>query len=68
VEWSIGELKRKWRHFMKRFDSTKPKYAHLFKDVALLTNFLHKRHMDLTYKVVGDQIINPITHAWARDF
>ncbi len=45
---------------MKRFDSTKPKYAHLFKDVALLTNFLHKRHMDLTYKVVGDQIITQL--------
>jgi hypothetical protein len=30
MDWSIGGLKRKWRHFMKRFDSTKLKYAHCF--------------------------------------
>jgi hypothetical protein len=30
VEWGISRLKRKWRRLMKRFDSTKPKYAHLF--------------------------------------
>jgi hypothetical protein len=30
MEWGICGLKRKWRHLMKRFDSTKPKYAHLF--------------------------------------
>jgi len=28
VEWNIGGLKRKWRCIMKRFDSTKSKYAH----------------------------------------
>jgi hypothetical protein len=65
---SIGGLKRKWRHFMKRFDSTKPKYAHLFQVVTLLSNFLHERHMDLTYEVVGGQIVNPTTNGWARDF
>jgi hypothetical protein len=30
VEWGMGELKRKWRHLMKKFDSTKPKYSHFF--------------------------------------
>jgi hypothetical protein len=30
VERGIGGLKRKWRCLMKRFDSTKPKYAHFF--------------------------------------
>jgi hypothetical protein len=30
VKWGIVGLKRKWRHFLKKFDSTKPKYAHLF--------------------------------------
>jgi hypothetical protein len=24
--------------------------------------------MDLTYEVVGDQITNPTTHGWIRDF
>jgi hypothetical protein len=68
VEWDIGGLKREWRHFMKRFHSTKPKYAHLFKTVVLPTNFLHRRHMDLTYKVIGDQIANPTAHVWTKDF
>jgi hypothetical protein len=54
VEWGIGGLKRKWRRLMKSFDSTKPIYSHLFKYGALLTNFLHRRRMELTYKVIGD--------------
>jgi hypothetical protein len=49
VEWGIGRLKRKWRRLMKSFDSTKPRYSHLFKSRALLTNFLHRRKMELTY-------------------
>jgi hypothetical protein len=53
---------------MKRFDSTKPKYAHLFWIAALLINFLHMRHMDLTYKVVGDLIVNIAEHGWVGDF
>jgi len=62
VEWGIGGLKRKWKHFMNRFDSTKPKYVHLFQTTTFLSNFLHRRHMDFTYEVVGDLIINPTTH------
>ncbi len=50
---------------MNKFDSTKPKYAHLFQTITLLTNFLHRKHMDLTYKVVGDLITNPTTHGQA---
>jgi hypothetical protein len=53
---------------MKRFDSTKPKYAHVFWGVTLLTNFLYRRRMDLTYDVVSDQIANWATHGWAKDF
>ncbi len=30
VEWEIGGFKKKWKHLMKRFDSTKPKLSHLF--------------------------------------
>ncbi len=47
---------------MKRFDLTKPKYAHLFQVTTLLINFIHMRRMDLTYKVVGDLIVNWIEH------
>ena len=39
VEWEIGGLKQKWRRLMKRFDATKPKFHHLFRSVAILTNF-----------------------------
>jgi hypothetical protein len=55
-------VEKKWKCLMKRFDSTKPKYAHLFQIVTLQINFLHKRCMDLTNEVVGDLIINPIEH------
>jgi hypothetical protein len=43
---------------MKKFDSTKPKYAHFFQVETLLTNFLDRRCVDFTYNVVGDQIAN----------
>jgi hypothetical protein len=49
VEWGIGRLKRKWRRFMKRFDNTKPRYSHLFKSFI---NFLHRRKMELTYRLL----------------
>jgi hypothetical protein len=41
---------------MKRFNSTKSKYYHLFRVAAILIDFLHKHWMDFTYKVIGDQI------------
>jgi hypothetical protein len=44
-------LERKWKHFMKKFDSTKPKYSHLFWIATLLIKILHMKHMNLTYKV-----------------
>ena len=53
VEWGIGGLKRKWKRFMKRFDSTKEKYPYLFKAGCILTNFIHRRRMDMAYEVVG---------------
>ncbi len=53
---------------MKMFDSTKPKYSHLFQAATLLINFLHRKHMDFTYEIIGDHDTNLITHGWARDF
>jgi hypothetical protein len=58
VQWEISELKRKWRHFMKKFDSTKLKYTHLFQIAILFIDFLHMRCMDVTFKVVGDENLN----------
>jgi hypothetical protein len=62
VEWGISGVKRKWKCFMKRFNSTKPKYVDFFQAIIMLINFLHKRCMDLTYEVVGEQNFDPIAH------
>jgi hypothetical protein len=61
IKWGIGGLKRKWRKFMKIFDSTKPKYNHLFKATIILTNFLHKHCLDFIVKVINNRITDP-TH------
>jgi len=68
VEWGIGGFKGKWRFLMKMFDSTKPKYSHLFQVAAHLTNFLHMRRMDFTYEIVGDLIVNLVICGWVGDF
>lgn len=56
VEWGIKVLKWKWKRFMKHFDSTKPKYSHLFKIIAILTNFIYKHCLDFTFEVIGAHI------------
>jgi hypothetical protein len=53
---------------MKRFDSTKSKYSHLFRIATLLIKFLHMKCMNLTYEVIGDQNANRTPHNWANDF
>jgi hypothetical protein len=66
VKWEIGELKRKWRQLMKRFDSTKPKCIVLFKAVVILINFLHRCQMDFKFKVINEQLPNPVDHGWDK--
>jgi hypothetical protein len=39
---------------MKRFDFTKPKYTILFKNIIILTNFLHRCQMDFTFEIIGE--------------
>jgi len=67
VKWGVGKLKRKWRHYLKSFDSTKQKYSNMFRTVILITNFLHMKCMELTYEVIGVQNVDPITHNWTKD-
>lgn len=58
VEWRIDGLKRKWRQFMKMFDWTEPNYIlNFFWIVVLIIHFLHRKHMDFTYKVINDYIM-----------
>lgn len=47
---------------MKRLDSSKPKYSHFFQVVILFTNFMHRKHMDLTYEIIGDYNFDLTTH------
>jgi hypothetical protein len=68
VKWGIDGLKRKWKCFMKIFDSTKPKFSHLFQASAFLINDLHRYWMDFRYDVVEDQNFDPIARRWARDY
>ncbi len=68
AEWGHKWVEVKVEVFHKRFDSTKQKYSHLFQVVTFLINFLHKRRMDLTYKIIGDQNANPIVDGWVGDF
>jgi hypothetical protein len=53
---------------MKRFGSTRSKFTHLFRVVAIFINLIQRRHMDFTYQVVGDQNLNLAAHGWQRDF
>jgi hypothetical protein len=54
VEWRIGGLKFKWRRLMKRFDSTKQNYNHLFGATTLLTNFLHRHYQNFMIIIIGE--------------
>ena len=54
VEWGIGGLKRKFKRLMKRFDNTKETFPHLFVAGCILTNFIHRRRMDMQFVIVGD--------------
>jgi hypothetical protein len=41
---------------MKKFESTNGKYTHFCCETIVLSNYLHKHHMDFTYEVIGNQI------------
>jgi hypothetical protein len=47
---------------MKIFDSTKPKYNHLFKIVTIFINFLHGHRLDFIVEIIGKHIINPVDY------
>jgi hypothetical protein len=47
---------------MKRLDLEKPKYSNLFQVVIFFTNSMHRKHMDLTYEIIGDYNFDLTTH------
>jgi hypothetical protein len=67
VEWGIGGLKRKFKRLMKRFDNTKQKFPHLFMAGCILTNFIHRRRMNMHYEIMGEQQ-NMDNAGWDGDY
>jgi hypothetical protein len=59
VEWGIWRFQMQMEKLMKRFNSTKPKYNHLFKAIVIFINFLHRCHLDFTIEVIGNHIVDP---------
>jgi hypothetical protein len=55
VKWGIGGIKRNLKRFMKRFNSTKHIFPQLFNAGCIMTNVLHRRHMDMNFEVKGMQ-------------
>jgi hypothetical protein len=68
VEWGIGNLKSKWRMLMKFLFSTKEKYNHLFRVVALLITFLHKLCQGFIIEVIGEHHNDPTKYGWDGDY
>ncbi len=66
MEWGMGGSKRKWRVLMKRFDSTKLKYTHLFKAATIFTNVLHRHIMDFTFEVISHLNAQLANHGWDK--
>jgi hypothetical protein len=40
----------------------------LFQVKTIINNFLHKCHLDFTYKIINDQIKDAIDFKWDGDF
>lgn len=59
VEWGIWRFQAQMEKPIKRFDSTKPKYNHLFKAIVIFINFIHMSHLYFIIKVIGNRIANP---------
>jgi len=68
VEWGIGNLKSKWRMLMKFLFSTKDKYNHLFRVVALLITFLHKLCQGFIIEVICEHHNDPTKYGWDGDY
>lgn len=48
-------LKRKFKHLMNRFHSTRSKSSQFFWTGCLLTKFLHRCRLDYTMKIYGEE-------------
>jgi hypothetical protein len=52
---------------MKIFDSTKPKFSHLFQATCSPHHLPSSLSMYFTYKVIGNQNLDPIAQGWVGD-
>ncbi|KAL2608567.1 hypothetical protein R1flu_027140 [Riccia fluitans] len=53
VEWGIGGLKVKFKHFLKTFDNRKSRFNHMFRTGCILTNFIQRRRGLVEYEDLG---------------
>jgi hypothetical protein len=47
VEWGIGGIKNKWRAFLDVFPFKRDCFQVLFNAAAIMTNFIHRRRMNM---------------------
>jgi hypothetical protein len=52
---------------MKRFNSTKPKFNHLFQFATLFIDFLHRDRRVITYEMIVKHLVNLAHHIWVKD-
>ena len=53
VEWGIGGLKMKWRVLSGTWTNRRQKFATTMRACVILTNFLHRRRMNMTVEEAG---------------
>ena len=53
VEWGIGGLKMKWRILQSTFPMRRPKFQVIMRCCCVLTNFQHRRRMNLQMQELG---------------
>ena len=54
VEWGIGGLKKRWKIMSKRYDLSRDKFCCVFHACCVMTNFIHRRRMNIQPVVIGD--------------
>lgn len=54
VEWGIGGIKNKFRRFLGCCPNRRRYFRTMFNAAAIMTNFIHRRRMDMNMEVVGN--------------
>ncbi len=64
-QWTLKEMKM----LNEKIDFySKPIFLNIFQVGALITNYLYRHYMNLTYGVIVEHNPNLIAHGWARNY